>query len=368
MAPTPIGSVCSWQTESDDTSCCWPAMTARRLSRVACHLRAQSSAAAEAVPPRVGLRGGTANGLGVQVQQNDDGSVSEEALADVLERKRRAVAAEDYALAAQLHQLYTVLHPASQLCLAECSPPALGDQVDFFAKQGFLVIEGVLQGAELARAQEAWMGAMVPKQVAWEAEREKGVGFARSAGGGFASGTNVARRFFDLGSLSEVDDCFIELMDHPAITPVMTHFAGGGDVGGNPGSGNDVYHGIAQVGGCGGRVLPPDTDRRYSPAPIGYLGWHRDVPASRTLMGPLPSYRHIKGFVYLWDVAEDGGCAAVVPGSHLLGDAGSLCLSQPMASGYDLEKEAGALDHAEMVSREALRCTVVPCVFSLLQL
>jgi hypothetical protein len=28
-------------------------------------------------------------------------------------------------------------------------------------------------------------------------------------------------------------------MDHPAITPVMTHFAGGGDVDGNPGAGND---------------------------------------------------------------------------------------------------------------------------------
>jgi hypothetical protein len=91
------------------------------------------------------------------------------------------VAAEDYALAAQLHQLYTVLlatggresfrrrlairnlsfhswfsiqnmprgvwttrppmhgqvlHPASRLRLADCSPTALEDQVAFFARQG----------------------------------------------------------------------------------------------------------------------------------------------------------------------------------------------------------------------------------------
>jgi hypothetical protein len=96
-------------------------------------------------------------------------------------------------------------------------------------------------------------------------------------------------------------------MDHPKITPLLTHFAGGGDIEGNPGAGNDVYHGIAQVlsypgnkcpdlynfsvwldllyfrvvqhnwgltypeqvGPCGGRVLPPDTNTRYSPEPIG---------------------------------------------------------------------------------------------------
>ena len=38
------------------------------------------------------------------------------------------------------------------------------------------------------------MAVMAPKQAAWEAEREKGVGFARAAGGGFARGTKVARR------------------------------------------------------------------------------------------------------------------------------------------------------------------------------
>ena len=52
--------------------------------------------------------------------------------------------------------------------------------------------------------------------------------------------------------------------------------------------------------------------------------------------------------MYLWDVAENGGCAAVVPGSHLLGDAPSISLATKHASGYSLAKEEGALDHDKM--------------------
>ena len=165
-----------------------------------------------------------------------------------------------------------MLRPSAQLTLAECCPPNLAEQVSFFHKNGFCVVEGVLEGAALAEAQAAYTAVMQPAWAEWEAERAKGVGFAGAAGGGFASGTTVARRYFSLGNLAEVDDCFVELMDHPKIVPLATHFAGGGDVDGNPGDGNELWHGIAQTQPCGGTVLPPDTDTRYSPRPLGYLG------------------------------------------------------------------------------------------------
>jgi hypothetical protein len=311
---------------------------------------------------RLYLRGGTANGLGVHISQHADGRPTAKALAELLKLRGRAVQSEDYALAAQLHQLHRVLHPSSRLDLAKCSPETLEEQVKFFGTNGFLVIPDVLAGAELSYAQAAWSKVQEPKQAEWEAEREKGNGFAHQAGGGFASGTNVARRFFDLGQLCEVDDCFVELMDHPKITPVVTHFAGGGDIHGNPGIGNDVYHGIAQVAPCGGRVLPSDTNKRYSPEPVGYLAWHRDVPNARGSHGPLPSFRYIKGFVYLWDVGEDGGCAAVVPGSHLLSDAPRVSLTQPMASGYELSKAPGVLGHEAMPNHVKIAVPAGTCL------
>ena len=76
--------------------------------------------------------------------------------------------------------------------------------------------------------------------------------------------------------LTETDEeLWIDMMDSPKFRPCISRFAGGGDDAGEPGKGNDVYHGVARVGGPGGRVLPPDTDLRYSAQPIGYLAWHR---------------------------------------------------------------------------------------------
>ena len=98
------------------------ALSARRLGALARHLQpaAAAAAAAAAVPiherraaARLGLRGGTANGLGLQVWQNADGSVSEEALADVLEQKRRAVALAMGCLESFPHSLILIQTPLS---------------------------------------------------------------------------------------------------------------------------------------------------------------------------------------------------------------------------------------------------------------
>jgi len=80
------------------------------------------------------FRAGTANGLGVMVEQDPaTGEVhAATALAHVLEQKQAAVEAEDYALAGHLHQLYKVLHPANRLTPDQCKPQTPEEQIAFF--------------------------------------------------------------------------------------------------------------------------------------------------------------------------------------------------------------------------------------------
>ena len=71
------------------------------------------------------LRAGTANGLGVLVEQDPEtGVVSEAALLPVVEAKMAAVAVEDYALAGHLNQIIKVLHPANRLTPVSQRHPA----------------------------------------------------------------------------------------------------------------------------------------------------------------------------------------------------------------------------------------------------
>jgi lysophospholipase L1-like esterase len=137
------------------------------------------------------------------IAQGSHGCITEEGLRRVLLQKQAAVAAEDYTLAAGLHQLYTALHPGMQLKLEQCSPPTLQGQIDFFSRYGFCVIETVLEGAELAHVRAAWTAVMEPKHAEWEAQRS-------------AENPTINHRYYDLGDLSTVDDCFGEPPHHAA--------------------------------------------------------------------------------------------------------------------------------------------------------
>lgn len=84
----------------------------------------------------------------------------------------------------------------------------------------------MLEEEQLARAQRVWSSVMEPQCAAWEAERAKGSGFSRTAGGGFAEGTSVARRYFDLKGLMDADEeLWIDLMDNPKFRPCISRFA-----------------------------------------------------------------------------------------------------------------------------------------------
>ena len=110
----------------------------RRLGRLGAHVRPAPTVlpGPDGAAPR--FRAGTANGLGVTVEQDPaTGEVhAETALAHVLEQKQAAVEAEDYALAGHLHQLYKVLHPANRLTPDQCKPQTPEEQIAFFHEHG----------------------------------------------------------------------------------------------------------------------------------------------------------------------------------------------------------------------------------------
>ena len=235
----------------------------RRLRHLCLALTRQSVSATR----QLGGGGGTANGLGVRVQQDPaTGAVTPQALEHVLEQKLAAVAAEDYALAGHLHQLASVLDPSQRQSTEQCAPSTAEAQIECFHRNGFVILRGVMAGERLARAQQVWTSLMEPQWAEWEARRAENM----------AAGRWQAVRFFDLQGLMEADeDLWLDLMDAPAFRPCATRFAGGGGFEGEVGPGQEHYHGVARVGGVGGRVVPPDTDTRYSVAPLGYGGWHR---------------------------------------------------------------------------------------------
>jgi hypothetical protein len=110
----------------------------RRLVRLSMQLGVvQTAAVTDTVSGVPRFRAGTANGLGVVVEQDAaTGEITEEALAHVQSQKLAAVEAEDYALAGQLHQLYNVLHPKNKLTPEQCKPQTAEGQIEFFHKHG----------------------------------------------------------------------------------------------------------------------------------------------------------------------------------------------------------------------------------------
>jgi hypothetical protein len=108
-----------------------------------------------------------------------DGTVSAEALDKLRQLQDEAVAVEDFEAAAQFQRLRTVLGPRPPLPPSECAPLGLEAQTAFFWENGFVMVENVLEGAELAACQ-AGVGALLPAAMAkWETQRASSLGVAR---------------------------------------------------------------------------------------------------------------------------------------------------------------------------------------------
>ena len=110
--------------------------------------------------------------LDERLEQNDDGSLTEAAIERLRRREQELVDAREYRQAALVKDLGDVLGPQpAPLTLADCSPPALEDQIEFFIDNGFIVVPGLCEGDELARLQAAWMRAEAPERARWDDAR-----------------------------------------------------------------------------------------------------------------------------------------------------------------------------------------------------
>ena len=176
----------------------------------------------------------------------------------------------------------------------------LAEQVETYKRDGYIVIEDVLQGEELHRVQAAFYRAQAVTRIEWEKGRASGVGSSEN-GEYYASGTFHGRKYFDIYPLHllEQDDACVEMIAHPRLFPFLSATVG-----------EDVQTATIQV-----RGLEPQTEEDAREEG-GYVDWHRDHrndEAWRHMGRPL----NTKVIVYLTDVGPDDGCTCCVPGSHL---------------------------------------------------
>ena len=194
----------------------------------------------------------------------------------------------------------------------------LDHQVDAYKRDGFIVIEDVLQGDELEHVQAAFDRVQALTRVDWERGRARGKGVSDN-GEYYASGTWHARKYFDVYPLHllEQDDAAVEMIAHPRLLPLLSSTVG-----------DDVQATTIQM-----RVLEPQTEADAEEEG-GYVGWHRDHNNDepwRFLGRPL----NTKVIVYLTDVGPNDGCTACVPGSHLSEHKPDHALYKGMGGGDD---------------------------------
>jgi len=131
------------------------------------------------------------------------------------------------------------------------------EQRSQYEAQGYLVVEGVLDGNALSRTREAFE----------RAERDGG-----------------------LEALPNQDTLFIQLAEQPVLFPLLHRILG-----------DDI-----QVRSLRGIRMPADGPGR---------GWHREVAGLLGVHHPL-STLCLQAFLHLDDTPESGACLAAVPGSH----------------------------------------------------
>jgi ectoine hydroxylase-related dioxygenase (phytanoyl-CoA dioxygenase family) len=141
---------------------------------------------------------------------------------------------------------------------------------------GYVVVENALLPSVLQRAQQAFDN---------ELERVA------------AAPATPAKRPGDkrvwIQNLLDLDEVFVELVDHPALLPVLEGAIG-----------DDLVLTLVQA------FAYPPSDRSFTP-------WHSDLGHFVGIDLTRQAY-FARVMIYLSDVGEDGGCFAYVPGSHRL--------------------------------------------------
>ena len=207
---------------------------------------------------------------------------------------------------------------ASSLAAGSCRSLREGGASDeecaaHILEHGFLLVDDMLVGNELAAAQAAYTRLMEPARVQWLAAREQGL----QKGDEFEGQVIVnppSDGYFDIPRVVEHDDCFLDIVAHPRITGVL----------------DKVIGPELQLLNIQCRSYPAQ-DPEIAAAQGGYAGWHNDrgygvlFNNSRAL--------HVVVMFYFWDTGVDDGCTSVVPDSHLIDDKSDLLASQQSAKG-----------------------------------
>ena len=121
---------------------------------------------------------------------------------------------------------------------------------------------------------------------------------------------------------TEDDDVFIDLIDSPKLTQLLSQIVGNGGLEEGEVAGGG---GTARFFLISGRVVPPGGNAH------GYVQWHKDTP--RPEQWPRPSQRYVKAFTYIFDCQLSGGESGLVPGSHRLPDGPEQTLDVHYRSG-----------------------------------
>jgi phytanoyl-CoA hydroxylase len=147
------------------------------------------------------------------------------------------------------------------------------DQRLCYENMGFLHLPGIIPPDLVRRVKKAF-----------DAEAERVGAVAASAGSGF----------FDIPDILDVDDCFVDLVDLPALVPILLAAVG-----------PDI-----QLNHTHARVFPPG---RTFTAP-----WHSDLADVVGIdLGHSPNF-FAKVHYYFEDLRPDQGCLGFLPGTHRL--------------------------------------------------
>lgn len=234
-----------------------------------------------------------ADGATIQLRQRDDGSVLSGDLEQLRVQELAAAQRRDYSRAGLLHDIQWAVGPKPRLTLEDCAPAGVEVQLAFFLQNGFCILHNVLTAVQLSRAQAAWSAAEEKIRPVWEAD---------ALGGGQ---DKTDRTFFDIPNLLALDDVFIDLVDSPAVVPLLSRITGN-HLALDPSRtlASAAADGCMRVDNMGGRIVPSEGNA------MGYTRWHRDKSSS--VATDNPSYRHVKVFTNLWDIPINGGGTSYV--------------------------------------------------------
>ena len=153
---------------------------------------------------------------------DERGRMTAQALAALQARKAQAAEQEDYRMAQYLKSLIDALGPeplarSIEDCVGDPADPA--KSAELFFRHGFVVLRNCFSPEATARMMAAWEAAEATARPSWEGARRASRGIARH---GFPPSRvpegvpTVSRKFYGIeGSLFDLDDAFVDLIDTP---------------------------------------------------------------------------------------------------------------------------------------------------------